>query len=65
MGGLTKEAEDGYEWAIKEVAHMMSRGVKPDKAMKRVGIESVSEILFFMLYLQEKGYDELLAAIRK
>lgn len=61
---LTKEALEGLDWARKHIEVDMKKGMSAEKAMHRVDIESVSDILFFMFYLDEHGHKDLLKAIK-
>ena len=62
---LSKEAKDGFEWAVKEVKYCLDQGSTPEKSLKIVGIKNWEDTLYFMEYLRDTNRKVLLNRLTK
>jgi hypothetical protein len=62
---LSKEAKEGFEWAVWSVIQSLNKGAKPEQALKEVGIDNWEETLYFMEFLRESGRTKLLNRLSK
>jgi hypothetical protein len=61
---LSKKAKEGLEWGVSELRRLLTEGMKPEKALNKIGVRGFWDTYTFFEYLDQYGHKDLIDMLK-